>query len=229
MDPTRRQAATMSKCLPRVGYPSIHTGYGSTSAKLTAAPPPRPSSPYPDRQCRARTGEDGHDRFARRQQVSAGPRSLLSRIVPSDAPRALMAGRLEDAESLATRALEVSGGTADGLTIFGGETANLRWEQGRLHEHRDGAEDSRRLFGKPGGARRLAITRTEHALPMAGRRLRLAGKAGARIRRGALPLRTTCTRPSSGSRDCSFSGLSDRLHMAERTPRFRPLRSSALV
>jgi hypothetical protein len=47
MHPTRRQAATMSKCLPRVGYPSIHTGYGSISAKRTAALRPWPSSRVP--------------------------------------------------------------------------------------------------------------------------------------------------------------------------------------
>src|ERR1700738_5363382 len=41
-------------------------------------------APYPDPQRRARTGDGDHDCFARRKQVSAGPRSLLSRLVLSD-------------------------------------------------------------------------------------------------------------------------------------------------
>jgi len=49
-------------------------------------------------------------------------------------PRAQLAGQLEEAERLAVRALEVSGGNPDGMTVFGGQILRLRWEQGRLYE-----------------------------------------------------------------------------------------------
>jgi class 3 adenylate cyclase/tetratricopeptide (TPR) repeat protein len=47
---------------------------------------------------------------------------------------ALMAGRLDAADALAMDAFQVSGGSADGLTIFGAQIVAIRWEQGRLHE-----------------------------------------------------------------------------------------------
>ena len=52
----------------------------------------------------------------------------------TQAPRAMLEGRFSEAERLATRAFEVSGGTHDGLTIFGAQIAALRYEQGRMHE-----------------------------------------------------------------------------------------------
>jgi tetratricopeptide (TPR) repeat protein len=52
----------------------------------------------------------------------------------TEVPRALMAGRLEEADALALQAFEASGGSADGLTIFGAQIVAIRWEQGRLHE-----------------------------------------------------------------------------------------------
>jgi tetratricopeptide (TPR) repeat protein len=52
----------------------------------------------------------------------------------TEMPRALLAGRLDAADALAMQAFEASGASADGLTIFGAQIANLRWEQGRLHE-----------------------------------------------------------------------------------------------
>jgi hypothetical protein len=52
----------------------------------------------------------------------------------TEVPRAMLEGRFSEAERLATRAFEVSGGTNDGLTIFGGQIALLRYEQGRMHE-----------------------------------------------------------------------------------------------
>lgn len=83
MDPTRRQAATKSKCLPPVGYPSIHTGYGSTSAKLTAAPPPRPSSPYPDRRWRRLFSEQ----CERKRVPTPDLRNGRTPAVPGDSSR----------------------------------------------------------------------------------------------------------------------------------------------
>jgi hypothetical protein len=52
----------------------------------------------------------------------------------TEVPLALMAGGLEEAEALAMEAFQVSGGSADGLTIFGAQIMIIRWEQGRLHE-----------------------------------------------------------------------------------------------
>ena len=52
----------------------------------------------------------------------------------TEMPRALLAGRLDAADALAMQAFEASGASADGLTIFGAQISNLRWEQGRLHE-----------------------------------------------------------------------------------------------
>ena len=52
----------------------------------------------------------------------------------TESPRALMRGQLEDSERLATQALEASGGSADGVTIFGVQLMAVRSEQGRLHE-----------------------------------------------------------------------------------------------
>lgn len=49
-------------------------------------------------------------------------------------PRAVIAGQLEEAGALAMEALQASGGSADGLTIFGGGIASIRWEQGRMAE-----------------------------------------------------------------------------------------------
>ncbi len=49
-------------------------------------------------------------------------------------PRAVLAGRLEEADALAMEAFQASGGSADGLTIFGAQIMSVRWEQGRLHE-----------------------------------------------------------------------------------------------
>ena len=61
-------------------------------------------------------------------------RSWSGRCSSTEAPRAMLEGRFSEAERLATRAFEVSGGTHDGLTIFGAQIAQLRDEQGRLHE-----------------------------------------------------------------------------------------------
>jgi tetratricopeptide (TPR) repeat protein len=52
----------------------------------------------------------------------------------TEMPRALMAGRLDEADALAVEALQASGGSADGLTIFGAQISSVRWEQGRLYE-----------------------------------------------------------------------------------------------
>jgi tetratricopeptide (TPR) repeat protein len=50
------------------------------------------------------------------------------------AARALLAGRLDDADALALKAFEESGGSADALTIFGAQIVAIRWEQDRMHE-----------------------------------------------------------------------------------------------
>jgi len=50
------------------------------------------------------------------------------------APRAQLAGRLDDAEALAIEALTVADGSADAITIFGGQIVAIRLEQGRLAE-----------------------------------------------------------------------------------------------
>lgn len=55
-------------------------------------------------------------------------------LFTDEVPRAMLEGRFFEAERLATRAFEVSGGTYDGLTIFGAQNAHIRLEQGRLHE-----------------------------------------------------------------------------------------------
>jgi hypothetical protein len=52
----------------------------------------------------------------------------------TQSPRALMVGRLDEAEALALEAFEASGHSADGLTIFGAQIVAIRWEQDRLHE-----------------------------------------------------------------------------------------------
>jgi class 3 adenylate cyclase/tetratricopeptide (TPR) repeat protein len=52
----------------------------------------------------------------------------------TQSPRALISGRLDEAEALAIEAFEASGGSADGLTIFGVQIVTIRWEQDRLHE-----------------------------------------------------------------------------------------------
>jgi class 3 adenylate cyclase len=80
---------------------------------------------------------EGFDaQIARMTELSAllGQPIMRWTLLFSESPRALLAGRLDEAERLATSALEASGGTADGLTVVGGQLTCLRWEQGRLHE-----------------------------------------------------------------------------------------------
>jgi class 3 adenylate cyclase/tetratricopeptide (TPR) repeat protein len=83
---------------------------------------------------------DGFDaRVARMTELlELVPQPLMRWILRfTEAPRALLGGDLEAAEALALEALQISGGNADGLTVFGGQIVSIRWEQGRLHEHVD--------------------------------------------------------------------------------------------
>jgi tetratricopeptide (TPR) repeat protein len=52
----------------------------------------------------------------------------------NEAVRALLAGRLDEAEALAMQALEASGASADAVKIFGAQLITIRDAQGRLHE-----------------------------------------------------------------------------------------------
>src|SRR2546423_8561773 len=52
----------------------------------------------------------------------------------TEAPRALLAGRLDEAEALAIEGLEASGANADAMKVFGAQIISIRDAQGRLHE-----------------------------------------------------------------------------------------------
>ncbi|HXO10558.1 MAG TPA: AAA family ATPase, partial [Solirubrobacteraceae bacterium] len=52
----------------------------------------------------------------------------------TESARALIAGRLDEAEKAAIAALERSGNAPDGLTVFGAQIAAVRRDQGRYHE-----------------------------------------------------------------------------------------------
>jgi class 3 adenylate cyclase len=80
---------------------------------------------------------DGFDvQVARMRELHAvlGQPIMEWTLLFTEVPRAMLEGRFSEAERLAMRAFEVSGGTADGLTIFGAQIALLRFEQGRMHE-----------------------------------------------------------------------------------------------
>ena len=80
---------------------------------------------------------DGFDvQVARMRELHAvlGQPIMEWTLLFTEAPRAMLEGRFSEVERLATRAFEVSGGTHDGLTIFGAQIAYVRWEQGRMHE-----------------------------------------------------------------------------------------------
>jgi tetratricopeptide (TPR) repeat protein len=80
---------------------------------------------------------DGFDASLARmtELLEAVPQPIMRwRVTFTEMPRAIIGGRLEEADALAIRAFQESGGSADGLTIFGNQIANVRWEQGRMHE-----------------------------------------------------------------------------------------------
>ncbi len=77
-------------------------------------------------------------------------------------PRALLAGRLDEAEALTMQALEVSGASADGMTVFGGQLVSIRWEQGRLHELVDLIAQA--VTDNPA----MPVLRVSHALALCG-------------------------------------------------------------
>jgi len=80
---------------------------------------------------------DGFDvQVARMRELHAvlGQPIMEWTLLFTEVPRAMLEGRFSEAERLAMRAFEVSGGTHDGLTIFGAQIAHIRFEQGRMHE-----------------------------------------------------------------------------------------------
>ena len=78
---------------------------------------------------------DGFDRcIARMGELQAAVHQpIMAWVVRfTESARELIAGRLADAEKLALEALELSGFTPDGVTVFGGQIAAVRRDQGRI-------------------------------------------------------------------------------------------------